>query len=376
MSRFWRYGLALMAVVLLVAALRPSGEDPVWSLLSAGPLADRQRDQAAVAGEGGTATFATAEAGADAGADPADEPANAMQLQLRDIARAYAENARYPAYAIPLNGNDWNLLNPRAFVARKAALANVPGMSATLVVSHYIVDRGVDLPVQVLFAAEPGTAVAATGVRVLLRQNGQGSAPVALAAVARPDADQVFAGVLPASLLRAVAVGEAALVAEVQFNSGERSALSAMIKLYEPEARLLRLGSARIEGANLVIPAYFGLTGSGYFRVEANLFQADTGEPVSHLSAELPLSADQATGLLKVHAVTLRAKGAAGPYVLRDIDITRLSAHPGEPSGHGSSAAETFAVRGFPLDSYSNEPWQDPVAQQRLEFLEKMAAAK
>lgn len=376
MSRFFRYLLVVMAVALLVVALRPSGPIPLWSTLAGEPGdgGNRQHASAGTAGDVWSTATADAEPGASRSAD--DEPTDAMKQQFGDIARAYAENARYPSYATPLNRNDWNLLHPRAFVARKAALANVPGMTATLVVDHYIVDRSIDLPVQVLFTGEPGAAVAATGVSMSLRQKGQSSGSMALVPATRPGTEQAFAGVLPASLLRAVAVGEAALVAEVEFNTGERSALSAMVKLYEQEARLLRLGEARVEGANLVIPAYFELTGSGYFRVEANLFNAGSDEPVSHLSAEFPLSGSKPEGVLKVHAVTLRAKGAAGPYVLRDIDITRLPAEPGEPAGYGSAAAPTFAVRGFPLDSYSQEAYVDPAAQERLEFLKKLAGAQ
>lgn len=36
-------------------------------------------------------------------------------------------------------------------------------------------------------------------------------------------------------------------------------------------------------------------------------------------------------------------------------------------------AAATFAVRGFPLAAYSNEPWEYPEARQRQEFLQKLA---
>lgn len=85
---------------------------------------------------------------------------------------------------------------------------------------------------------------------------------------------------------------------------------------------------------------------------------------------------DNRNGLLKVHTVTLRAKHAAGPYVLRDFDITRLPDTPGELTSYGSAAVESFAVRGFPLDSYSNEPYVDPEAQQRADFLKKLAAGK
>ena len=49
---------------------------------------------------------------------------------------------------------------------------------------------------------------------------------------------------------------------------------------------------------------------------------------------------------------------------------------PGDLTGFGSAAVESFAVRGFPLDSYSHEPYQDPEAEEKLAFLKKLAAGK
>jgi hypothetical protein len=88
----------------------------------------------------------------------------------------------------------------------------------------------------------------------------------------------------------------------------------------------------------------------------------------------MTLSPQNNSGLLKVHAATLRAKQAAGPYVLKDFDIARMSDVPGELTTYGSSKFESFAVRGFALSSYSNEPYYDPAVQQKLEFLQKLAA--
>ena len=49
---------------------------------------------------------------------------------------------------------------------------------------------------------------------------------------------------------------------------------------------------------------------------------------------------------------------------------------PGKLTSFGSAASESFAVRGFPLDSYSHEPYQDPAAEEKLAFLKKLAAEK
>jgi hypothetical protein len=301
-----------------------------------------------------------------------------MRRQLADVAQAYAESARFPNYATPLQETDWAQLNPRAFVPRAAALQNVVGVTATVVLAQYVVDRGSELPVQVqVFAGPDAEGVAATAVRVSLQRRGQGSVwqPLAVAPGGRP-AEQHFAGVLPATALAAVPEGEAAVVAEVDFSNGERALVTAAVKLFDSVARLLAVGDARIEGADLLIPARFDVRKAGTYRVAANLFAARGDVPVSHLNAELRLESGPDDGVLKVHAVTLREKGEAGPYLLRDIDVTRIPDQPGEPTRYGTAAAESFAVRGYPLDAYSNEPWEDPAARQRLEFLQKLSGEK
>lgn len=296
-----------------------------------------------------------------------------MRAQLADIANAYAQNARYPDYAKPLNNNDWQFLHPQALVPRKAALANVPNFSATVILDRYIIDRSVEQAVQVQLSAESGfdNTVSVTGINVWLQQNGKRSPVMALAG-----SGQVFSGVLPVASLRAVPQGETAVMAQLMFSHGEKATVNAMVKLYEPEARLVRVGDTQVDGADLLIPVHFEVNKAGSYLVAANLFSADGTEPVSHLTAEMTLSPDHKSGLLKVHAATLRAKQAAGPYLLKDFDITRLPDTAGELTTYGSSKVKSFAVSGFSLDSYSNEPYNDPAAQQKLEFLQKLATAK
>lgn len=359
--------LAAVAVALVLFLFVLRGGETDFSSRLPQELASAAGGKAA----GSNALPPASGAGGDDGTGSADDDAvpPEMRQQVADIARAYAENARYPSYATPLSGNDWAQLNPRAFVPRSAPLKAPPGVSAAIVLDRYIVDRDRELPLRVVLSTSGSTGIPdVNAVRVLLRRQGQSSAPVTLANVAT----SAFSGVLPVSALRAVSAGEIVVVAEIDFTGGERAVVMAMAKSYDNAARLLGLGDARIEGANLVIPARFDVATAGFYRVQANLFTANGNVPVSHLNAEFPLAAGPVTAEMKVHAVTLRAAGEAGPYVLRDIDITRLPDQPGQPTGYGSAAADMFAVRGFPLASYTNEPWEDPEARQRTEFLRKL----
>jgi len=141
-------------------------------------------------------------------------------------------------------------------------------------------------------------------------------------------------------------------------------------------ATLTHLNSSYVEGAHLVIPAHFDVSVPGYYRVQANLFDEKSQQPISHINTAFLLTKRQNSGMLKVHASTLRSKGFSGPYSLTHFDITRGPSKPGDKTGYGSSEEKSFKIEGFDLNSYSHEAYDDPKNRQRLEFLQKMAGVQ
>lgn len=293
-----------------------------------------------------------------------------MHAQMGDIADAYRESIRFPTYSRPLTEHDWQLLNPRAFVASEIPIEGVPDLRVSVELVQAISDMRTPLPVTVT-AVSPTASVAS--VAVTLHRAGQSTAAMQLQASPANAGVQVFQGVLPPDLLAAAGAGEVILRAELQLASGESVAATAMLELYASAADLAYLGDAYVEGAHLVIPAYFEVFSRGHFRVQANLMDAATGAPVSHVNATFVLSEDAPVGLLKVHAATLRAMAAPGPYLLTDFNIRRSPSWPGDTSGYGSAAQPSYPVAGFALEGYSDEPYVDEQAQQRLQFLEQMS---
>lgn len=300
-----------------------------------------------------------------------------MREQLTEIAETYRHNSRFPTYSQPLRENDWSLLNPRAFVPAERPLANAPSIRASIELPYYVLNRNQDLPVKVIVVTESqGTdtpLLRATGGQVFIRHGGHSSSPVALASANRQGNVETFFATVPAGELAKLPDAEVEVSASLSLSDGQVSGISAMARLFQSSASLKYLGTTYIDGAHLVIPAHFQVTEAGYYRVQANLFSQD-GEPVSHLNAAFSLSTGNAIGLLKVHAVTLREAGLAGPYVLTDINVMRMPSAPGESTLYGSAQATRYPVAGFPLGSYDDTPYQDPTAQQRLEFLQNLSA--
>jgi hypothetical protein len=300
-----------------------------------------------------------------------------MREQLTEIAETYRHNSRFPTYSQPLRENDWSLLNPRAFIPSERPLANAPSIRASIELPYYVLNRNQDLPVKVIVITEgQGTdapLVRTIGGQVFIRHGGHSSSPVALGNANRQGNIETFFATVPAGELARLPDAEVEVTASLSLSDGQVSGITAMARLFQSSASLDYLGTTYIDGAHLVIPAHFQVTEAGYYRVQANLFSRD-GEPVSHLNAAFSLSAGNTIGLLKVHAVTLREAGLAGPYVLTDINVMRMPSTPGESTRYGSTQATSYPVAGFPLGSYDDTPYQDPATQQRLEFLQNLSA--
>ncbi|PKM21729.1 MAG: hypothetical protein CVV10_07875 [Gammaproteobacteria bacterium HGW-Gammaproteobacteria-14] len=302
---------------------------------------------------------------------------NPMQNQLADVAEAYRYSARFPPYSQPLTENDWTALNPRAFSPSEKPLSNAPSLKVSIELPQYVLDRSHDLPVKVVVANEGDSTstLRVTGGQVAIRHSAGRGSPMPLESTTLQGNVETFLAMIPASELASLPDTEVTVTAQLKLSDGESSVVTAVARLYESVANLNYLGSAYVDGAHLVIPAHFDVTQSGYYRVQANLF-SETGVPVSHLNAAFMLSGDNAVGLMKVHAVTLREKDIAGPYVFRDINVMRMPSGPGEQTQYGSASATSYPVAAFPLTMYNDEAYEDPATQQRIKFLEALSGAE
>jgi hypothetical protein len=298
------------------------------------------------------------------------------RLQMVDVSQAYEENIRYPKYSKPLHKNDWNLLNPRAFVPSKMALDFNQGLSAAIVLSEYIVSRDDDLTVKVQVSGEALSSVTPEVISVYLSDKGKHTKTLALTSVVSSEGMLTYTGIMDKTLFSDIENSEVMIIAELDFNNDEQAKVSAVFKLMGTEATLTSISDSFVEGAHLIIPTSFDVSTPGYYRIEANLFDKASQTPISHLNSAFLLTKRENTGLLKIHASTLRSKGFVGPYILTDFNITRRPAKPGDKTGYGRSEEDSFAVQGFDFSLYSQEEYVDPKNQQRLEFLQKMAGIK
>lgn len=342
------------------------------------------------------ATESTASKNLDKVPGSAAEPVlyNALNQRFQNIARDFEKNMRFPPYAKPLSPKDWALLNPRPFTPMTVPVANLQGISVQIETPHYIVDAAHPLPISVVarYSNLAGNDEI-TSVRISLQGDEAITDAVMLSKEAtskelkpnpempkrinkpthQSDAIQRFSGTLLPNHLAMAGVGNVLIRADITFSQGYEFTTATTVKLYKPTATLTEVGTPIVDGPHLKIPLTFSVTETGIYRVRANLLDADTDKPISHLSATLNLTEQSGEGYLKAHAVTLRAQSAPGPYTLTHINITKAPAAPGDATGYGSSLKTAYGLPGFDLDHYSNEIYDDPAMKQRLAFLQKLA---
>ncbi len=304
---------------------------------------------------------------------PADLSGTAAKAQFRHASEQYAVNIQFPKYSKPLFKNDWALMNPRPFVTQSIPLDVADGVSASIVLDSFIVHRDQDLAFSVVIENTGASDEKASSVVSFVDAGGQLTSEVHLESTLRDDTRQTFKGTVSSDQIERLTSGEAQLFASIDFESGEQALLSSSFKLVGTDATLIGLGESYIDGSHLIISALFDVEVSGQYQVQANLFDQTTGEPVSHLSAKVHLTAFQNEGFFKVHVVTLREMGFEGPYILKDFNITRSPAKPGDKTGYGRSQELEYSVPAFDLDAYAYEEYQNPINQKRLAFLQKIA---
>ncbi len=132
------------------------------------------------------------------------------------------------------------------------------------------------------------------------------------------------------------------------------------------------VGSAFVEGAHLKIPVEADLEESGLFAISGNLY-SESGRPLVHIEHKAELSGFDNSTTLRVHRQSLEAVDDEGPYELGDLIIRQLPARPGERTRFGPELEERFGVSGFDFDRYSDENYEDPMREARLEFLRSAA---
>ncbi len=151
----------------------------------------------------------------------------------------------------------------------------------------------------------------------------------------------------------------------------QRLSVAAPFTYEAPVVTLTGIADPHIDGEFLVLPLSLDYDRSGYYFVQANLYSSD-GNPLLHLETEGPLTATEPGLRLRASGPALIDLDAPGPYVLRDVHLTRMGGN-GVPDLQGQAPQGEFPIPAFDLEGYADSTWSDPLAQQRQEFLDELS---
>lgn len=132
-------------------------------------------------------------------------------------------------------------------------------------------------------------------------------------------------------------------------------------------------GESYVDGAWLMIPVDLSTEQAGFYRLEANLYSAVSGEPLIHLMSEAELNSGRSEILLRAHIQALQHKGEAGDYLLADLVLEKMPGPPDFEVTQGKVPLEPIPVQGYPFSDYNDEAYIDADALARLEFLRSLS---
>ncbi|MAM86608.1 MAG: hypothetical protein CME36_04755 [unclassified Hahellaceae] len=316
-----------------------------------------------------------------------DALAEQLAESLPTLRSQYAEANKYPPGSQPIrSAAELAQYQPHQSTDVSAPFpGEVPGdeVALSLQLDRYQYFEGDRIAAAAVLNASAANSLMAAEVTFLLKD---ADGNTLLTQPAQPDAaagDGMASsgrGLMASAVLlppAATASGELFVEALARFSTsagtGERSAsLIAPLRYDTAVARLTAVLPSHVEGPELVVPLQFTVRQPGYYFVEANLYSRQTNTPLLHLQSEGRLELPGGMQSLRAHIAALKASGDEGPYLLKDFRIER-AAEDGESADlPGSAPKQQYAVEGFSFSSYTDLPYEDPLAEERAEFLEKL----
>jgi len=302
-------------------------------------------------------------------AAPVQERADPWREQLAGeflrVAEQYEQNAQYPPYSLPIQSGDlsgfrYNVYSPVSVPQETPA----GELEVRIVLEQLHFQKG-DPIVGMVSLSGPG----AEGARMTSASLIDTSGEKLYSGKVQP-AQGGFAIVLQPSATVAKDWPRDLLVKVSGRQAGQPIGAVAPVKLNEPVGKVTSVGSARVEGAHLMIPVETSVESEGDYAISGNLYSS-AGQPLVHIQHEVRLSQFDNETRLKVHRSALEAAGDEGPYELKDLMIRRLPAMPGDQTQFGPVVDRAFQVEGFSFDRYADTAYQDPLREARLEFLRR-----
>ncbi len=294
-----------------------------------------------------------------------------LKANLQQVADVFEETSKYPASSQP--------------VYDPAAVQEPEPFEFTEVDQPFPKDKDDKTPIRISAATDTYQYFAGDTIQARVRISGgpedsfvsvkgvlsglRGDVPSAINFEPRGDSLTEFYASIDTNLLPAEFLTPE-MILKLTVNVDNRDLFTTTtLRFDQPSAQIIGLLPSRVDGPNLVVPLQVNVIQGGYYFVRSVLEDAATRQPLVELQNEQPLQSGNAIINLNAHIAALKRQGSEGPYILRSVRLHR-GAEIGEAlDAPGNSLQRQYTVQGFPFTAYSDEPYVDPIAQERLEFL-------
>lgn len=345
------------AIILFLAVGAGVGTT-AWLLSSDNPggLPWPAAERAGIAAPADSFTGSGRSAATDLPEPPTD---NALGFALARVADQYQQTLRYPDYSIPLTPAQAEAYQGNRYQPVALPLENGGAFRVTL--DRFRFSRGAPI---LIAATLSGRQVFSQSLSATLETTGDRRR------AASAELPETEPGYYQGTLGSNHEPGEYRLIVEARID-GKPVRLASSLTIEPDLGSFEGLDAPYISGNDLVIPVHFEPETTGHYALSAQLFQGD--KPVALLQQESALSSGSGPINLKAHGSVVAERDATGPWSLRNLQIRRMPAAPGDRTDYGFGPDEGFEFSPPDLDRLRNEPAVNPESELRAALLRQMA---
>jgi len=292
-----------------------------------------------------------------------------LKAQVQNIADQYADTARFPIGSQPIR----NLADAKQPEPYEETEVETPfetesgetiGVSAAVDRFQYFSNDTINIRLELSGVPEGAFVEALANIA-----GPQGDTPLSTNLNSVDASQSIFVGALDTSLAPPQTFSKEMIVKISIEIAGEPFFTTVAFNYDTASARLVGLGVVQPSGANLEIPFEYSVLSSGYYFVSAILNDQQTGRPLVALQTEGRMSQGNGRLIAKAHIQALKAAGSEGPYVLTNIRAYRGAERGEQFDVPASSVNSQYTLSAFSFSDYADEVFEDPLAQERAEFL-------
>jgi hypothetical protein len=294
-----------------------------------------------------------------------------MHHEMQRVADIYEQRSKYAPYSLYLSSEQTDLINPNQSHESPRAY-DIDGESVSILIKplryRFSTAQKIEVDIQIKSSAEGLNAITKLELYVMATRSKEQWSMKTVIDIEEKGQRTILAKYDPSSELGNGKEEDYTIVVKATFNGEAPVIQSAPIKIVKSIAEITGLGTRRIEGNDLIIPINITADKSGYYQVSASLFDVTSNTAISFLIAKERLSSGSNTLEAKVQGLVLRDKGFSGPFRLQGITLVKKSERPGMPKEYGLSAS-SYNVGAIDLNDFESIPSDDPMTEQRLEFM-------